>query len=430
MGIGRGVEAIEMKRKVFQTVLGVVVSFSLLMLSSCERLGLQPSDGDDPLLSSLLRSSSSGADGSSSSGDGNSSNGDGNSSNGDGNSSGVGKSSSSGQSGSHKNAEGPFNAYIAPWPGNAIAAYTLIADDFCGGLAGQIHADTMMANRGLPMAFGAIVGKCGAEDWVDALAKIERGHEIVNHSWDHPCFTNKGECGSGPVVGPDAYALQLMQSSDKIENETGVYPRFFIFPYDRAPIEAINYLRNLGYFGSRTGQQMALNDDVFDPFSLNYDVNWPVGPETYQRWTLNEMIDTLLEQGYGWAIREMHGVDDGWGPVPYAEMQAHANYLKEKVNEGVLWVATPTQVIQYHCQRNYYDLKTEIVDGVYSIDFINPLLDLRYTDPVTLVIEDLPEEVLSWEVKQEGRGSMIMDNSSPLKITIVPGQGKIELIPE
>ena len=204
---------------------------------------------------------------------------------------------------------------IAPWPGTAVAAYTLIADDFCGGLAGQAHADTMMANRGMGMAFGAMVASCSDGDWALARERIGRGHEIINHSWSHMCATTEERCGSGPTYGPELYAQEYGQSTDGIERNVGVRPTFFIFPYDESTDTARAYLKGLGYLGARAGTKMRLNDDVFDPFTPDFDVNWPEGQKTgRQRWGfVSGMTDALLEQGHGWGIREIHGVNDGWG---------------------------------------------------------------------------------------------------------------------
>lgn len=335
-----------------------------------------------------------------------------------------------------------FSAQFAPWPGKAIAAYSLIADDYCGGLRGQTHADTMMANRGMGMAFGAMVASCQSSDWMDAQAKMARGHEIVNHSWDHPCFTDVEECGSGPVVGPHDFDLQLAQSGNRIGERTGRYPTFFVFPYDCATDEALNYLRQLGYLGVRMGAKQQLNENQFDPFRLNFDVNWPVGQkEGFQRWTLNEMVDAVLEQGQGWAIREIHGVDDGWGPVTYAEMREHADYLQQKVAEGSLWVAPPSRVIQYHNQRNHYTLHTlvrsdtlqtegvEMLQGVYVVEFLGGPLSETYNTPLTLVVKDLPQEgVLGWRAKQTTGEEVILPAEEELRIEVFPSRGELALI--
>ena len=264
--------------------------------------------------------------------------------------------SSSGDASSSGSGDGANpSVAIAPWPGTAVAAYTLIADDFCGGLAGQAHADTMMANRGMGMAFGAMVASCSDGDWALARERIGRGHEIINHSWSHMCATTVERCGSGPTYGPELFEQEFGQSTQGIEQNAGVRPTFFIFPYDESTDTARAYLKGLGYLGARAGEKLKLNGDVFDPFRPNFDVNWPEGQkEGMQQWGfVTGLTDALIAQGHGWGIREIHGVNDGWGPIALDSMRAHADELKRLVDAGKLWVAPPSEVIRYHDQREH-----------------------------------------------------------------------------
>ena len=343
---------------------------------------------------------------------------------------GSGSLSSSGEGGSGN--AGP-HVSIAPWPGTAVAAYTLIADDFCGGLAGQAHADTMMANRGMGMAFGAMVASCSDGDWALARERIGRGHEIINHSWSHKCATTEERCGSGPTYGPELFAQEYGQSTDGIEQNAGVRPTFFIFPYDESTDTARAYLKGLGYLGARAGTKMLLNDDVFDPFRPNFDVNWPEGQkEGRQRWGfVSGLTDALIAQGGGWGIREIHGVDDGWGPIALDSMRAHADELKRLVDAGLLWVAPPSEVVKYHDQRNHYGVEiAEVDDGngrSYRIDLTGEPLDSRYDGrPLTLVVTGLRLDGDAALAEQDGRNDML-SVSDTMRVEFAPGAGPMEI---
>ena len=342
-----------------------------------------------------------------------------------------------GDSGSEK--ENP-RVSIAPWPGTAVAAYTLIADDFCGGLAGQNHADTIMANRGMGMAFGAMVASCDDAAWAQARGMISRGHEIINHSWSHMCATTVERRGSGPTYGPELFAQEYGQSTQGIEQNLGVRPTFFIFPYDESTDTARAYLKGLGYLGARAGTKMLLNDDVFDPFLPNFDVNWPEGQkEGQQRWGfVSGLTDALIAQGNGWGIREMHGVDDGWGPVALDSMRAHADELKRLVDAGLLWVAPPSEVVKYHDQRNHYgvEISAEIdtsssanADRFYRIDLTGDPLDSRYDGrPLTIVLSGIETSASKLRVEQ-GTDVRLYDKRSPIvpedtiRVEFAPGAG-------
>ena len=342
-----------------------------------------------------------------------------------------------GDSGSEK--ENP-RVSIAPWPGTAVAAYTLIADDFCGGLAGQNHADTIMANRGMGMAFGAMVASCDDAAWAQARGMISRGHEIINHSWSHMCATTVERCGSGPTYGPEAFAQEYGQSTQGIERNLGVRPTFFIFPYDESTDTARAYLKGLGYLGARAGTKMLLNDDVFDPFLPNFDVNWPEGQKEGQQrgGFVSGLTDALIAQGNGWGIREMHGVDDGWGPVALDSMRAHADELKRLVDAGLLWVAPPSEVVKYHDQRNHYgvEISAEIdtsssanADRFYRIGLTGEPLDSRYDGrPLTIVLSGIETSASKLRVEQ-GTDVRLYDKRSPIvpedtiRVEFAPGAG-------
>ena len=346
-----------------------------------------------------------------------------------------------GDSGSEK--ENP-RVSIAPWPGTAVAAYTLIADDFCGGLAGQNHADTIMANRGMGMAFGAMVASCDDAAWAQARGMISRGHEIINHSWSHMCATTVERCGSGPTYGPELFAQEYGQSTQGIEQNLGVRPTFFIFPYDESTDTARAYLKGLGYLGARAGTKMLLNDDVFDPFRPNFDVNWPEGQkEGLQRWGfVSGLTDALIAQGSGWGIREMHGVDDGWGPVALDSMRAHADELKRLVDAGLLWVAPPSEVVKYHDQRNHYgvEISAEIdtsssanADRFYRIGLTGEPLGSRYDGrPLTIVLSGIETSASKLRVEQ-GTDVRLYDKRSPIvpedtiRVEFAPGAGPMTI---
>ena len=335
---------------------------------------------------------------------------------------------------------------IAPWPGTAVAAYTLIADDFCGGLAGQNHADTIMANRGMGMAFGAMVGSCDDAAWAQARQMVSRGHEIINHSWSHQCATTVERCGSGPTYGPEAFDQEYGRSTQSIEQNVGVRPTFFIFPYDESTDTARAYLKELGYLGARAGTKMLLNDDVFDPFLPNFDVNWPEGQkEGQQRWGfVSGLTDALIAQGHGWGIREIHGVDDGWGPVALDSMRAHADELKRLVDAGLLWVAPPSEVVKYHDQRNHYgvEISAEIdtassanADRFYRIDLTGEPLDSRYDGrPLTIVLSGIETSASKLRVEQ-GTDVRLYDKRSPIvpedtiRVEFAPGAGPMTVRP-
>jgi peptidoglycan/xylan/chitin deacetylase (PgdA/CDA1 family) len=344
-------------------------------------------------------------------------------------------------------------ALIAPWPGTARAAYSITMDDFCGGATGIYDfADTILANRGLAMTFGAIVGSCQSTHWEQARQMIARGHEIMNHSMSHKCGTfEAGWCED--TWGAADFALELDASTATIEAQSGQRPRFFIFPYDLHTDEMLTYLRdNLEYFGARGGTKRALNGENFDPFRPNFDVNFPRvngALDTSQAWELDPFVSAVAAQG-GWAVRELHGVGDGsWGTVDTDLFRAHADFVASQVAAGLLWMAPPGRVIQYHDQRNRYQLAMALdtalatVTGAlpgaepWLLSWVGDPLPARYMEPLTLLVTGLPE-ARAWNVQPAlGAATRIarLDGApylpgDTLRITAHPSWGAIRLTPE
>lgn len=96
-----------------------------------------------------------------------------------------------------------------------------------------------------------ILGKYGVKatffvvgEWVDKYpesvrALWEAGHEIMNHSDDHPHF---------PKLTPDAMRAQLTACSDKIEAITGTRPILFRPPYGDYDDKVISTVRGEGMY--------------------------------------------------------------------------------------------------------------------------------------------------------------------------------------
>lgn len=298
---------------------------------------------------------------------------------------------------------------IARWKGDAAAAYTVTMDDFCADhITGiQAYADTMFHNRGMTMGFGALVGQCDENDWRIAARMIGHGHELMNHTWTHGC----GKAGlewCKPYWGEDKNALEIDQAGKTAENRLGIKVRFFIFPYDEWDLSKIDYLRQKGYLGARTGIKGALTPHDFrDGFNLNFDVNWPRGDAKrweQQRYTLNGYIDEAVAKG-GWAIRETHGVNDSsWGYLLDPELREHLDYAKAKVDLGLLWVSGPSAVLKYKQARDAYRATVTAETERLIVQFNAAGLDTSIYDASLTLTLSIPANFASgFLVYQQGR---------------------------
>ena len=245
------------------------------------------------------------------------------------------------------------SASFATWKDNKKAAYSIIHDDYSNYVPGIVqHADPIATARGVKLCFGAITNFCGATEWANARNMISHGHECVNHSHNHRCGGVAGQCSGLTTYGTADFDTELRLSTDIIQTNTSVRPRFFVHPYDAPSPAVIDFLKNLGYLGARSGNQLQVNANTFTDFmSLNYFVYDGTAAALAG---LNPAVDQAIAAG-GYALREFHGIEDGsWANMTIANYTSHLDYVKSKIDDGSLWSATTTEAITYKMQRDAF----------------------------------------------------------------------------
>ncbi len=244
-------------------------------------------------------------------------------------------------------------ASFATWKDNKKAAYTIIHDDYSDYVTGIYqYADPIATARGIKLCFGAITSACGPLEWTKARTMMSHGHECINHSHNHFCGGSASECSGLTTYGPANFPTELDLSTQLIESNTGVRPRFFIHPYDASSGDIINYLVSIGYLGSRAGSQLITNPNTFTDFMhLNYYVYDGTAAALT---SLNTAVNTAISSG-GYAVREFHGIADGsWSAMTVTNYTSHLDYVKTKITDGSLWSATATEAITYKMQRDAF----------------------------------------------------------------------------
>jgi hypothetical protein len=319
-------------------------------------------------------------------------------------------------------------ASFAPWKGNNKAAYVIIHDDYGDVTTPGIvqYADNEAFTRGIKLTFGAITSVCEPVDWTNAKNMMAHGHECINHSHNHYCAQPVTWCPSQVYTTAD-FQTELGLSTDLIRDNTGVAPRFFIHPYDLSTDDVINYLKSLGYLGTRAGNQEAVNSaDFTDPYRLNYHVFQP----TSNLAQLNAGVDAGVNSG-GLVLRELHGVQDGsWATVSLANYRSHLDYVKSKMNQKLIWSATITDVLTYKMQRDafqpvvsYAAASNTITVSFNELKTIDPSV-LR--TPVTVNV-NLNGIVGNYEVLQGANGVAATRSGNIVSFNVYPHQGTVTL---
>lgn len=322
------------------------------------------------------------------------------------------------------------SAGFATWKDNKKAAYSIIHDDYSNYVPGIfLRADPLATARGIKLAFGAVTSACGPQEWADAKTMISHGHECVNHSHNHRCGGTAGQCTGLSTYGPADFATELDLSHQLIKTNVGVTPRFFIHPYDAPSEEILNHLKvNLGYLGSRAGNQLAVNTSNFTDFMrLNYYV-YDGTPTALAG--LNTAIDAAISSG-GYAVREFHGIDDGsWAAMTLANYTSHLNFVKTKMDDGSLWSATPTEAITYKMQRDAFQPVVTYNSALSTINLtFNKLQNIDpsvLTTPVTVNV-NLNGLTGNYSVVQDNKTIIATRASNVISFNIYPHQGAVTL---
>ncbi|HEY2901086.1 MAG TPA: polysaccharide deacetylase family protein [Polyangia bacterium] len=278
---------------------------------------------------------------------------------------------------------------VATWHGNATAAYSIIHDDICddsvtGAMAIAEPEQTM---RGIHGGYGVITSKCDDTKWAKLKAMIADGHDVFNHSTNHPCMTSdKNLAAACDPIAPLStdWKTEIDDSTALLKSKLGIPIVFFIFPYDVCDPAAIARIKGLNYLGARCGSDIpTTNTATFaDSFKLNFDVYGPaystyitdpkcagvvqyvttpaMSPAACRQLVLQRQVDDAIT-AKGWALREVHGFEgdpDVWEALPVAEYKAHLDYVKMKMDAGQLWAEGPTPVLRYRWARQYCTMPT------------------------------------------------------------------------
>ncbi len=321
-------------------------------------------------------------------------------------------------------------ASFSTWKDNKKAAYSIIHDDYSNYVTGIFqYADPIATARGIKLCFGAITNPiyCGPQEWANARTMISHGHECINHSHNHLCGGSASQCSGLSTYGSAQFATELGLSSQTIEANTGVKPRFFIHPYDASSDDILNYLTGLGYLGTRAGTQEAINTSSFTDFiHLNFFIYSPTTPIS----SLNQAVDQAVASG-GYAIREFHGVADGsWAAMSVANYTSHLDYVKTQMNNGNIWSATTTEAITYKMQRDAFQPSVSYAasTGVVNVSFntVKTIDPSVLSTPVTLNI-NLNGIPGNYNVTQNGSVIPSVRIGDIVTINIYPHQGNVIL---
>ncbi len=341
---------------------------------------------------------------------------------------------------------------VTTWRNDATAAYTIFHDDTCDVVVDSQFsiADPELAERGLVASFGAVAKHCEDRNlWSQLETLRAHGHEIVNHSWDHTNFMDAMGLG---VQRSTIQTNQIDNARTTLQaNLSNLAVTFFIFPEDAFDPGFLEYLEAQGYLGARAGARGFNNANFPDDFRVQFDVYGPgysiytleganagtpcesaqqgeqnSGTDACRTYILNHYLDEVIAAG-GYGIRELHGVGDGWEPVPPALYESHLDYVKSKMDTGAVWVGTASDVIRY---RHAREACTAPTGGMNQLSFGSPSVDCtRYATGLTFVVT-AGTALTSLSGAQGGAAIGVTKRpDGSFLVTADPSQGPVTLVP-
>ena len=258
---------------------------------------------------------------------------------------------------------------------------------------------------------------------------IAAGHDCINHSHNHKCGGSASDCTGTLSYGVADFATELDLSTQLIQTNTNVRPLFFVHPYDAYTQTVLDYLKTkLGYLGSRAG----ISGDINAPNYINYMNTAFYGFDNSLDAiaSLKNSVDDAIASG-GYLMRELHGIEDqSYGPISRANYIKHLDYVKSKVDAGLLWSATASEVVTYRIQRDAYTIATtyNAATNTINVNFTNikTLNTAQLRTPITVNV-NLGTIAGTFAARQGTTTVATTQKGNIVSFNVYPYQGNIVL---
>ena len=296
---------------------------------------------------------------------------------------------------------------IARFAGDRSAAISYTFDD---GLRDQYTLAVPMLNEvGFKGTFFIIPGRVsetiedaerrkndkrawGTITWEELRQMAGQGHEIGSHTWTHPNLTK---------LLPEEVDAQFTQANAAIEKEVGQSPLTLAYPFNARSVE-IETLAEKYYAVCRTFQK-------------------GVGGDRSTVENLNAWADEQVKNG-AWGVVMVHAIANGYAAFTDPDIFAdHLRYVKSR--EADVWVDTFAKVGCYVKERDAAALDVSGKTGRITCTLTTPLDPVRYTVPLTLIV-DAPG-VKTAGAKRKGQNLPVQIFKDTIQIQVVPGKDPI-----
>lgn len=291
-----------------------------------------------------------------------------------------------------------YDCSVTPYKDGKTCAISFTYDD--GMLCHYTDVVPELEKRGFRGTFWIIGANMGKDDpgypWMtwDQVAELsKRGHEMSNHTWNHPSL---------PSLSAEEVAWEVAHCDSVLEAVTGKRPITLAYPYNAMSPEVVAKCEE-GRVDTRTF--------------------WVGHGQKDSHTTLDSMkiwLNDLLENGE-WGVTMTHGTTYGWDMWDDPS-QLWQFYDVVKAQENNVWVGTFAEVAAYIKERNAATVKVEGTQKMATITVAHELDATLFTEPLTVSLRNGDWMSKNPTAEQDGATLPVVNNGNELLVTVQPGE--------
>lgn len=296
-----------------------------------------------------------------------------------------------------------YQASVTPYRDGSRCAISFTYDD--GMLCHYTDIAPELEKRGFKGTFWIIGANMGKDEpaypwmnWEQVADLARRGHEIANHTWNHPSL---------PSLSLEEVERELLDCDDKIEEVTGQRPITMAYPYNAMSPEVVA-LCERGRVGTRTFQTGHGQKDSHTT------------PESMSVW-----LHALLDNGE-WGVTMTHGTTYGWDMWDRPE-ELYRFFDEVKGLGDMVWVATYAEVAAYLKEREAATVKVSGTTSRVVIDVQHTLDPQLFAEPLTIAVKGGDWEGLTPSAMQQGQAVEVINRGDELLVNVMPGDATVEV---
>ena len=290
-----------------------------------------------------------------------------------------------------------YDCSITPYKDGKTCAISFTYDD--GMLCHYTDVAPELEKRGFRGTFWIIGANMGKNEpdypWMtwDQVAELsKRGHEMSNHTWNHPSL---------PSLSPEEVAWEVAHCDSVLEAVTGNRPITLAYPYNAMSPEVVAKCEE-GRVGTRT--------------------EWVGHGQKDSHTTLDSMkvwLADLLENGE-WGVTMTHGTTYGWDMWD-DPTQLWQFFDEVKAQENNVWVGTFAEVAAYTKEREAATVSVEGTKNMATI-YVSHTLDASlFTEPLTVSLRNGDWMSKNPTAEQDGVSLPVINLGNELLVNVLPG---------